>query len=300
MTQSKPGDSVLITGAAWGLGMEMTLYLAERGFRVYASMPDLSERGPLDEALSTGGLQVRVLQLDVTDRQSIDAAVKIVVEESGGIYGLVNNAGLALRGYFEDLLDEEVRRVFDVNVFGTMAVTQAVLPDMRAARRGRIVLITSIGGRIGSLAVSGYASSKFAEEGFGESLYQELSPFGIGVSMVAPSIVPTVRFGAHRGYAQHALDPDSPYHEWFLESQRLTDKLVETSPTKPIDIAKTVHKALTARRPRLRYMVGWRASLVVALRRYLPTAIFDRLYFRTVIRRVTKNQPPNKNQANRG
>ena len=283
--------SVLITGAATGLGLETALYLARRGFRVYATMPDLSERGPLDAAAARRGVEFRVLPLDLTDADSIDAAVGTVVEESGGVYALVNNAGIALRGYFEDLMDEEVRRAFDINVFGTMAVTRAVVPHMRRARRGRIVIVTSVAGRIGSLAVSAYAACKFAQEGFGECLYQEMKPFDVHVSLIAPSIVPTERFGVHRGYAQRALDPSSPYYAWFQESQRLTDKLVESTPARPFHVARTVHEALTAKRPRLRYMVGWRASLLVTLRRYLPGELFERIYFGEVIRRVTKGRP---------
>ena len=281
-------DSVLVTGASFGLGLEMSLHLAERGFDVYATVPDLSERGPLDETAAKRGVRVNVARLDVTDPQSIDAAVAAMVERSGGVYGVVNNAGIALRGYFEDLLEEEIRRVFEVNVFGSAAVTRAVLPHMRAAGRGRIVFITSIGGRVGAPAVSAYASSKFAQEGFGESLSQELRPFGIYVSLVEPGIIPTERFGAHRGFSHRALDPGSPYHAWFLESQRLTDRLVESSPTKPGHVARAVHQALTARRPKLRYVVGRRAALVLLLRRYLPGETFERIYFGEVMRRITR------------
>ena len=281
-------DSVLVTGASFGLGLEISLHLAERGFDVYATVPDLAERAPLDEATARRGVRVNVARLDVTDPTSIEAVVAEMVERSGGVYGVVNNAGIALRGYFEDLLEEEIRRVFDVNVFGSAAVTRAVLPHMRAAGRGRIVFITSIGGRVGAPAVSAYASSKFAQEGFGESLSQELRPFGIYVSLVEPGIIPTERFGAHRGFSQRALNPASPYHAWFLESQRLTDRLVESSPTRPVQVARAVHKALTARRPRLRYVVGRRAALVLLLRRYLPGETFERIYFGEVMRRITK------------
>ena len=293
-------ENVLITGAGGGLGLETTLYLAERGFRIYATVPDLSQRGALDEAISSRQLPIRVLRLDVTDPHSVEEAVATAVEESGSIYGIVNNAGIALRGYFEDVLEEEIRHAFEVNVFGTMAVTRAALPHMRRARRGRIVIITSVAGRIGSLAVSGYASSKFAQEGFGECLFQEVKPFGISVSLVAPAITPTERFGVHRGYARNAWDPASPYHAWFKESQRLTDELVKSTPTRSVHIAQAIHQALTARKPRLRYMVGWRANLLVNLRRYVPGELFERIYFGEVVRRVTKNQPaPNTASAAR-
>ncbi|HEU4760664.1 MAG TPA: SDR family oxidoreductase [Dehalococcoidia bacterium] len=286
------GDAVLVTGASTGLGLETSLYLAARGFEVYASMPDLAEREMVEQAASERGVRLNALALDVTDGASIEAAVKAVVERSGGVYGLVNNAGIALRGYFEDLLDEEVRRAFEVNVFGTMAVTRAVLPHMRAARRGRIVIITSVGGRIGAPAVSAYSSCKFAQEGWGESLYQEVLPFNVHVSLVAPAIIPTERWGVHRGYGQRAMDPASPYYAWFVASQRLTDKLVASSPTRPVHVAKAIHRALTAKRPKLRYLVGWRAGLFVGLRRYLPGELFERLYFGEVMRRITKAPPP--------
>ena len=283
-------NSVLITGASTGLGLEIALYLADRGLEVYASVRDLGQRSALDEAAARRGVQLHVLQLDITKKDEIEEAVGMVVEQSGGIYGLVNNAGIGLRGYFEDLSEEEIRSVFETNVFGTMAITRAVLPHMRVAKRGRIVIVTSVGGRIGAFAVSAYCATKFAQEGFGESLAQEVIPFGIYVSMVEPAIIKTERWGANRGVARGALNPQSPYYAWFRASERLADHLVETSPTQPVDVAGAVCNALTARRPRLRYIVGRRTSLVMTLRRYLPGELFERLYFGEAVRRVTKTQ----------
>ena len=165
-------DSILITGAATGLGRAMALYLADRGFQVYGTTRDLRQADELNALARDRKVPLRVLRMDVTDRESIQQAVDAIVAESGGIYGVINNAGIGLRGYFEDLADEEIRQVFDANVFGVMAVTKAVLPYMRKARRGRVILISSVGGRIGSLGVSAYCSTKFAVEGFGESLFQ--------------------------------------------------------------------------------------------------------------------------------
>ncbi len=285
-------DAVLITGASSGIGLETAVHLAERGFQVYATMRDLSRRGRLDEVAARRNVPLTVLQLNVTDEVSINTAVRTIVDRSGGIYGLVNNAGIQLRGYFEDLSDAEIRQIFEINVFGTMAVTRAVLPYMRATRRGRIVIITSVGGKMGSLALSAYCASKFALEGFGESLAQELEPLEVRVVMVEPAITKTEIWGTNRGVSRGALDPNSPYYSWFRESERLADRLVESSPTRPVHTAKAVHRALTARRPRLRYMVGWRASLVMALRRYLPGELFERLYFGEAVRRVTRAGQP--------
>lgn len=281
-------NSVLITGTSTGLGLETAVYLAEQGFEVYASMRDLRGRAALDEAAARRKVSLHVLQLDITNKDDIAQAVHTIVEQSGGIYGLVNNGGIGLRGYFEDLTEEEIHQIFQVNVFGTMAMTRAVLPHMRAARRGRIVIISSIAGLIGALALSSYCATKFAQEGFGESLAQEVMPFGIYVSLIEPGIVKNERWGVNRNIAKRALDPASPYSAWFREAERLADRVVDTSPTKAVDVARAVHKVLTVRRPRIRYMVGRRAGLVVALRRYLPRALFDRLYFGTIVRLVTK------------
>ena len=138
-------DSVLITGSSTGFGLETALQLAARGFRVYATMRDLSYRADVEAAASRRGVVLHILRLDVTEPDSIRQAVDTVVAESGGIFGIVNNAGLLIRGYFEDLDDAEVRQVFETNLFGTMAVTRAVLPHMRHARRG-----SSAGNRTGS------------------------------------------------------------------------------------------------------------------------------------------------------
>jgi NAD(P)-dependent dehydrogenase (short-subunit alcohol dehydrogenase family) len=238
-----------------------------------------------------------VLLLDVTDPPSIQAAVSTVVDECGGIYGVVNNAGISLRGYFEDTEEAEIRRVFEINLFGMMAVTRVALPHMRKARQGRLVFVSSIGGRIGSMARTAYCSSKFGLEGFAESLMQEVVPLGLTVSIVEPSIVKTERWTVNRGVARHALDVESPYYAWFRAEEALADALVRSSPTTPHDVAVAIHQAITARQPRLRYVVGWRASGVLALRRYVPGDWLERLYFGAAMRRVTKSRRSAQHRA---
>lgn len=283
-------DSVIVTGSGTGLGKETSLYLAQRGFRVYAAVLTSEQAETVAGAAREQGLSnLRAPIMDITDPASVRSCVDEVVRETGGVYGLVNNAGIGLRGFFEDLTESEIRRLFDVNIFGTMAVTRAVLPHMRAARRGRVVIVTSIGGRIGSLGVSTYCATKFAQEGFGECLYQELLPFGVYVSLVEPAIVKTERWGIHRGVAQGAENPDSPYYRWFRREEALADRLANSSPTRPAHVARAIHRALTAARPRLRYMVGRRAKLVYLLRRYLPDRLFETLYFGGVVRYVTRS-----------
>ncbi|HEU4760666.1 MAG TPA: SDR family oxidoreductase [Dehalococcoidia bacterium] len=282
-------DTVLITGASTGMGLETAVHLAERGFQVYATMRDLGKRGALDAEAARRGVNLEVLRLDVSDPASIDEAVATIMEQSGGVYAVVNNAGIEMRGFFEDLTDDELRQPFETNVFGTMAVTRAALPHMRAARRGRVVVLSSVGGKIGSMGLSAYCASRFALEGFAESLSQELMPLGIYVSLVEPGITKTNHWASpNHGVAGRATSPESPYHAWFERLETLTRQLVASSPTKPPQVAAAIHTALTAKRPKLRYMVGRRASLVVKLRRYVPEGLFERLYFGTIIRRVTQ------------
>ena len=281
-------DSVLITGTSSGIGLETALYLAERGFQVYATMRNLSRRGLLDAEAARRNVQLQVLQLDITDRASIETAVCTIVEQSGGIYGLVNNAGIIIRGYFEDVSDSEMRQVFETNLFGTMAVTRAVLPYMRTAHRGRIVIISSGGGRVTAPGNSAYCASKFALEGFGESLAQEAALLGLQVILVEPSFVKTELLGRNRHVAVRALDPDGAYYRWFQQVKKIADYEMQASPTSAEDVARIVHRALTARRPNLRYLVRLRAQVLIALRRHLPGELFERLWFYEMTRRITQ------------
>jgi NAD(P)-dependent dehydrogenase (short-subunit alcohol dehydrogenase family) len=282
----QPSDTVLVTGSSTGLGLETALGLAGRGFRVFAGLRDLGHKPGVVEAAEQRGVALNVVQLDVTDPASVDDAVETIVASTGGIFGLVNNAGIGLRGCFEDLTDAEIRQVFESNVFGTMAVTRRVLPSMRAAGRGRIVTITSVGGRIATFGLSAYCSTKFAQEGFGEALALEVEPFGIRSILIEPGIIKTSRWTVNRGNAANALNPESPYHAMFLRHEELADRFVETRKTRPEHVAKAVYRALTAKRPRMRYVVGRPASVVIALRGLLPDGLFERVYFGALLRQI--------------
>jgi NAD(P)-dependent dehydrogenase (short-subunit alcohol dehydrogenase family) len=280
--------TILITGASSGIGLETALHLSEQGYEVYASVPEPGHVPAVEEAAGRRGAPLKTVLLDVTDPEGIREAVERVVRESGGIYGLVNNAGLGLRGFFEDLADEEIRRLFDVNVFGVMAVTRAVLPHMRRARQGRILIMSSAGGRIAAVTISAYCAGKFAVEGFGEALALETAPLGLHVSLIEPGLVMTPHFTVNRGQAKASIDPRSPYHAWFLHHERVIDGILGRNRIRPADVARTVRKALEAKRPRLRYIVGWRPRLLIGLRRHLPGEWFERAYLRQVRRELAR------------
>jgi NAD(P)-dependent dehydrogenase (short-subunit alcohol dehydrogenase family) len=283
------GDAVIVTGSATGIGLATALHLAKQGFRVFATVRSLDSRDRVLAAAQDSGVALDVLELDLTDLDSITSAVASVVETAGGVFGLVNNGGVGLRGCTEDCAADEIRHLFETNVLGTIAVTQAVLPHMRAAGCGRIVTVTSVGGGVPGFGVTMYCASKFAQEGLGEGLAQELAPFGVQSILVEPGMIKTTRWDEHRGTAVAASNPDSPYHGVFWASEAIADKIVERSPTRPEDVAETIHRALVAEDPRLRYVVGRGAKLVIGLRRRLPQRTFERLYYGGHIRRVMRS-----------
>ena len=285
---------VLVTGAGSGLGFETTLFLAGKGYAVWGSVLNAAEAAALAEGAERRQVPVTVLQMDVTQQHEIDAAVRVLLEKAGRIDGLVQFAGIGLSGFFEDLGLEEVRRLYDVNLFGVMAVTQAVLPHMRATRAGRIVITSSVLGRIGAMAASSYVSSKFAVEGFAECLAQEVAPFGIYVSLLEPGLVRTPMHGMNRNRAKRALDPNSSYYAWFSQHEEMVDDRLRRSRVTTVDVAWTVHKILTSSRPRLRYVVGLPAKLILSLRRHIPGELFERLLFGYIRRRVTAPRQPSK------
>lgn len=289
--------AVLVTGCSTGLGFETAVYLAERGFDVFATVRNLNQEADLVEAARSRGTTLNVLQLDITNKESIEAAVETVVDRAGGIFGLVNNAGIGLRGCLEDLTDDEIRSVFEANVFGTIAVTRAVLPHLREAGRGRIITISSVGGRISTFGLSMYCATKFAQEGIGEALRLELAPFGVQSILIEPGIINTSRWNENRGNGAHALDPGSPYAGFFRRSEVLADRRVKLSRTQPVDVARAVERALTAPKPKMRYIVGRPAAAAIFLRRYLPEPLFDKFYFGTLIRRITT--PEDEDPSNR-
>jgi len=277
---------LLITGAGSGMGLESSLFLAARNYSVFGSVLNESERQSLAGEASRRGVAVSALKMDITKPEEIQAGLNLLLEQAGRLDGLVHFAGIGLRGFFEDLTVEEIRQVFEVNLFGAIVLTQLALPYMRQRRAGRIVFVSSAAGRMGTMSISGYAASKFAIEGLAECLWQEVQPFNIHISLLEPGLINTPHFTVNRNRARRAVDVASPYYNWFCQHEKLVDKILARRNFTAVDVARTLHRILTAPRPRLRYVVGRGAKTVLRLRALLPGEWFDRFYWGIVRRKV--------------
>lgn len=267
--------TVLITGTSTGFGHVSTELLAARGWRVLATMRDLKRKDSLDRALKAAGLSERVtfVQLDVTDSASIEEAVKsILAETANTLDAVVHNAGVAVAGVLEDLPDADIRRVMETNFFGVLAVTRALLPTFRAQGHGRIVLVSSQAAFAGQPGNAMYCASKWALEGWAESLAYEVYPFGIDVTLIEPGPYRTEIWNS----SKWIMPPDSAYLGWLKRLRQGVDRHKAQTSRDPQEVAVVIAKALEARRPRFRYRVGPFAKLDYFLRGKMPTKLIRR------------------------
>lgn len=277
-------NSALITGASSGIGRACALDLDALGWRVFAGY-----RKPADgEALRRDGSDRLVaVQLDVTDAEQIAAAERLVAEAVGdsGLQGLVNNAGIPVAGPLEFVEIDDLRHQLEVNLIGQVAVTQAMLPHLRVAR-GRIANITSVGGKVVAPFFGPYSASKFALEAVGDSLRRELHDFGIWVASIEPGSIDTGIWdkGQRLGDELMAARGEEIERTYPGKLDRFRDVARETGErgVPPERVAKAVRAALTARRPKARYVVGSDAHQMIWAQRLLPTRVFD-----AIVRRQT-------------
>ncbi len=274
--------AVVITGASTGIGRATALHLDRNGFRVFAGVRREADAESLRKEASE---RLRPIHLDVVDGASIEAARKTVEETLGddGLGGLVNNAGISVGGAYEFLNLDDLRRQLEVNFVGPVAVTQAFLPLIRR-RRGRVVNVSSIGGRMAAPIIGAYAASKFAVEAFSDSLRVELKPWGMHVSVIEPGAIATPMFAKGQANAdemvgqapKQALELYGP----AIEAVRAAFRELEKAAIPPERVAKAIQHALTARRPRTRYLVGPDAKVQGLLASILPDRLRDALLMR--------------------
>lgn len=263
MSMSKTERGIaLVTGASSGIGLATAQALRRDGYRVFGT-----SRKPMAD--TDGG--ITMLVCDVTDDESVRSVVDEVLKRAGRIDLLVNNAGLGLFGGAEESSVAQVQALFDVNLFGVMRMTNAVLPSMRRRGRGRIINIGSILGLIPSPYAAHYSAAKHAIEGYSESLDHEVRAFDIRVSVIEPAFVRTV-------FDQNGIKPDSLLNEYDCARADVDALLRDVMPKAdlPDVVADVVVKAAADARPRHRYAAGKAARQISLLRRFAPAQIFDK------------------------
>jgi len=282
MSQTPDSKIVLITGCSSGFGLHMAAYLASRNYQVIATMRNLEKQSALLSEVRRRGGQVDVLQLDVTDKPSIKEAVKQISVKYGHIDVLVNNAGCAIGGFFEDLSDDDIRQIMETNFFGVQNVTREVIPLMRQRKKGKIINISSTSGFSTSPAFGAYNTSKWALEAFSESLYYELKFFGIDVLLIEPGVYKTKIFYENARYATDFDNPQSPY---YPASQHLKRKIAAHVENCHRDIEKIpilVEKLIRAANPSFRNIPDIESRILYVLRRILPFRIYSWIIHRVL------------------
>jgi NAD(P)-dependent dehydrogenase (short-subunit alcohol dehydrogenase family) len=240
----------IVTGSSSGIGFETALALAREGYYTYATMRDTKKGGKILDIAKKENLKVEVLELDV-DKEAIIKIIDKIVHDKNRIDILVNNAGYGLFGCLEDLSIDDLKAQFETNFFGVVRTIQAVLPIMRKQKSGIIVNVSSVAGRIGFPVSPAYISSKFALEGLSESIRYELEPFGIKTIIIEPGVIKTNFMVS----LKKSTKPDSAYKE-------ITEKVINgitmmaEMGTPPVEVARTIIKAITSENPLPRYPVG--------------------------------------------
>lgn len=258
----------VVTGASSGIGATTAQHLADAGFLVYAAARRMDRLEQLRRP------NLRPLALDITDEASMTGAIDHVLTESGRVDALINNAGYGSYGAVEDVPIDEARRQFEVNLFGLARLTQLVLPQMRQRRAGRIVNVSSMGGKIAMPFGAWYHATKYALEGFSDSLRQELAPFGIQVVVIEPGGIKTEWAGIAIGSGLRASG-DGPYAEGVHKLATRVGGPLEQLGSDPAVVAKAITRAVTAKRPRTRYAIGLGAKPATYARRVLPDQVID-------------------------
>lgn len=270
--------AVLITGCSTGIGRAAAERLAANGWPVYATARQLESIKDLADAGCT------TLALDVCDEASMRAAVTEVEDRDGAVFALVNNAGYGQEGAVEEVSMDDVRRQFETNVFGLSRLTQLALPGMRRQGAGRIVNISSMGGKVTLPGGGYYHATKHAVEALSDALRFEVRPFGVHVSVVEPGTIKTKFGDTATSSVEHLQDPESPYAGF---NQVLVERINDAYEGKlarfaapPEAVAKVIEKAISSRRPRTRYRVTVAARAMLATRKVMPDRGWD-LFLRT-------------------
>jgi NAD(P)-dependent dehydrogenase (short-subunit alcohol dehydrogenase family) len=269
--------TVLITGGTDGLGRAAALLLAEKGYRVFASGRSAEKRAELDAIGASKKLPVESLELDVCDEASVSRGVQHVLQSAGSLDILVNNAGVGLMAVAEELKLDDLRRLYETNIFGVLRVTQAVLPHMRERGKGRILMLSSVAGIVTPPCYAAYSSSKHAVEAISNALRMELYPFEIDVVLIEPGYIMTSFQQTAREMAQEYVDgaSKSPYAKVYEGAIAGASSSRKQSKTTPKDCARVMLEAIEASHPKARYTVTPLAKWATIGKRFLPDTLLD-------------------------
>jgi NAD(P)-dependent dehydrogenase (short-subunit alcohol dehydrogenase family) len=262
-------NTVLITGASTGIGNATARCFQQKGWNVAATM-----RSPVDAGSLASLERVICPRLDVTDPASIQQAIAETLAQFGSIDVVVNNAGYGLIGVFEAATPEQIERQFATNVFGLMNVCRAVLPHMRERQQGVILNVSSIAGRVAFPLYSLYHSTKWAIEGFSESLRYELEPFNIQIKLIEPGPIQTDFYGRSSDIASQS---DVPVYNQFMQRIIPMMERIGSKGSPPEVVATIIYHAATDGSDQLRYPAGGNASALLALRKLLPDWAFTQM-----------------------
>jgi NAD(P)-dependent dehydrogenase (short-subunit alcohol dehydrogenase family) len=269
--------TAVVTGSASGIGFETSLLLAKNGFNTYATVRDIDKAKTIRDISNKHELPITVMELDVTRDKSVsDAIDKIIDKENKRIDVLVNNAGYGQGGALEDDSMDEIKSLFETNLFGAIRVMKAVLPFMRKQQSGIIANISSIGGRIGFPFGTAYHGTKFALEGISESMRYETEPFGIKVILIEPGVIRT-NFASNYRIGQKAADPNSPYLSILQAMQKAFERYSGQETTQPEEVAKVILKAVTSDNPEIRYVIGNDAIQLMEAKKRMSDLEFEGL-----------------------
>jgi len=283
MAAAEPLNTVLITGGTDGLGRATALLLAENGYRVSAAGRSPERRAQLDAYAREHRLPLETVEMDVCDDASVARALAEVRAQAGPLDVLVNSAGIGYIAVMEELKMEHLRQQFETNFFGVVRITQRVLPEMRERRRGRIINMSSIAGKLSIPLFGAYSGSKFALEGMTDALRLELYPFGVYVVLIEPGYIRT-------GFQDVAVELSSPYTGGAAASpyaavyasfRRSWKKRTENSSDTPEDCARVILRALREVPPKPRYTVTRRARGMSLAKRLLSDRALDHQVLRS-------------------
>lgn len=260
---------VLITGASSGIGYQTAELLAQKGYKVYGAARRTEKLSELKE------FEVETVYLDITKEESLKAVVDHVMDKEKRIDILINNAGYGSLGAVEDVTVAEAKNQFEVNLFGLARLTQLVLPHMRAQKRGQIINMSSMGGRLTTYFGTWYHATKYALEAFSDALRMEVKSFGIDVTLIEPGVIKTDWGIIAADHLAESAKGGSYEQIASQKAQGIKKQYTSNWGSSPSTVAKTILKSVNRRKPKARYLVGFGARELVFFKTLLPTRLFD-------------------------